>query len=240
LWEISDYPAYLLGMVQAVEQAHQQGVQEISVAEFGVAGGNGLCALQREAEVIEKESGIGIRVYGFDRGSAGLPEFTGDYRDHPDLWQPGDYPMNESALRSRLTSRTELILGDIKDTVPSFFSTRHPPPLGFISVDVDLYSSARDALSILLRPDRRVLHRTVIYFDDIVSFFNHRYAGELLAIDEFNQLSNEVKIDQWYGIREGRPFPERSFMAQLFVAHDLSAISKISLARKTVALPLKR
>src|SRR5947207_261742 len=73
LWEISKSPAYLLGLVTAAEEAHNQRVAEISAIEFGVAGGSGLLALQNEAEDVERETGVKIKVYGFDAGQEGLP-----------------------------------------------------------------------------------------------------------------------------------------------------------------------
>ncbi len=42
LWEISERPAYLLGVVAASHLAKQQGIDRFTVAEFGVAGGLGL------------------------------------------------------------------------------------------------------------------------------------------------------------------------------------------------------
>ena len=39
-----------------------------------------------------------------------------------------------------------------------------------------------------------------MYFDDVKRIFNHRFAGELLAIDEFNAMNENVKIDRWRGI----------------------------------------
>jgi hypothetical protein len=50
-------------------------VSEISVFEFGVAGGNGLVALQNYAEIIEQQTGVKMRVFGFDTGH-GLTEFV--------------------------------------------------------------------------------------------------------------------------------------------------------------------
>jgi hypothetical protein len=240
LWELSDRPAYLVGLHAAAEQAMRQGVPEISVVEFGVAGGHGLLAMQREAEAVERETGVRIMVFGFDAGAQGLPSFIGDHRDHPDVWQPGDYPMDEPALRARLTDRTTLIIGKVKDTVPSFFTKFMPPPLGFLSFDLDLYSSTRDALQIFEAEGARMLWHTPLYFDDIEFLFNHRYAGELLAIDEFNENNPSVKIDRWYGVRNGRPFPERSFLDKLYVAHDLEATSRVVLDRKAGVLPLQR
>jgi hypothetical protein len=238
LWELSKRPAYLLGVHAAAKQALKQKVPEISVIEFGVAGGDGLVTLQSEAEAVERETGIRIKVYGFDAGPQGLPTFIGDYRDHPDAWQPGDFAMDESALRSRLTNRTTLILGNVRDTIPRFFKDFQPPPVGFVSFDLDLYSSTRAAFQIFCVPDKRMLWHVPLYFDDIEFLFNHKFAGELLAIEEFNGESSQVKIDRWYGVRIGRPFPERPFLEKLYVAHDLEAISKVALKREAAILPL--
>ena len=238
LWELSARPAYLLGVVTAVEQARQQNISEISVLEFGVAGGQGLLALEHEAEAVEKETGIKVKVYGFDMGSRGLPSFIGDHRDHPDAWCPGDYAMNEEALRARLTSRTTLIIGNVAETVESFFKNFEPPPIGFVSFDLDLFSSTRDALRVFLLQDKKMLWHVPLYFDDIDFLFNHRFAGELLAIDDFNQHNDNVRIDRWYGVKGGRPFQERPFLEKLYVAHDCEAIGKIMLDRTTRTLSL--
>jgi hypothetical protein len=238
LWELSSRPAYLLGVLTAAGQARKQGVREISVIEFGVAGGNGLVALQSEAEAVERETGVAIRVFGFDMGAAGLPDTSGDHRDHPDAWRPGDFPMDESALRARLTDRTTLVLGDVAATVARFFQDHQAPPIGFVSIDLDLYTSTRDALEIFLLPDSRMLWHVPVYFDDIEFLFNHRLAGELLAIDEFNARNGPVRIDRWYGVKAGRPFPERDFLDKLYVAHDLRGTANAALERAPVALPL--
>jgi len=239
LWDLSIRPQYLLGILTAADQARKQGVGEISVLEFGVSTGEGLVALQQEAEAVERETGIGIKVYGFDMGPQGLPSFIGDYRDQPDSWRPGDYPMNETALRARLTGRTTLILGNVEVTVPEFFKKFQPPPIGFISFDVDLYSSTRDALQLLTRPDKSMLWHVPLYFDDIEFLTSYKFAGELLAIDEFNEHSRHVKIDLWYGVKPKRPFPERQFLEKMYVAHDLEAISKVVLTREIVTLPMR-
>src|ERR1039458_3295305 len=157
LWDISPRPAYLLGLFMAVKEARAENRSEITAIEFGVAGGRGLVALQSEAEAVERDMGVGIKVYGFDMGPEGLPEFIGDYRDHPERWRPGDYPMDEDALRSRLTPRTTLILGNIRDTANEFFDKYQPAPIGFVAFDMDLYSSTRDALRIFTHPSKKML-----------------------------------------------------------------------------------
>jgi hypothetical protein len=239
LWDLSERSAYLMGILAAARQAAKQQVGEISVAEFGVAGGSGLLVLQEEAAAVEEETGIAIRVYGFDAGATGLPAFIGDYRDHPDAWRPGDFPMDEAALRAKLAPRTNLVLGNVSETVQSFFARYDPPPIGFASIDLDLYSSCRDALRILSAADRRMLWHVPIYFDDIQFMFNHRFAGELLAIHEFNRENELVKIDRWYGVRAGRPFPERPFLDRMYVAHDLTAKADVAQRRDPVRLDLK-
>jgi hypothetical protein len=224
-WDTCPRPQYLAGVLAAADEAKQEGVGEISVFEFGVAGGNGLLALGDVAAAVEAETGIRIAVYGFDTGS-GLPELTGDYRDYPDHWQPGDYPMNEAALRSRLRSNTRLVIGNVRDTLPQIIPGIHQP-IGFVAVDVDIYSSTCDVLRIFSNRSRKMLRRVFMYCDDVDLMFTHRFAGELLAIEEFNQSDAGVKIDCWRGITKQRPFPEAAWLNRMYIAHDLEAISKV-------------
>lgn len=228
LWDISPRPNYLNGLLLAARQARRQDIGEFCAIEFGVAGGNGLLVLQDEAEAIEKQTGIGIKVFGFDNGG-GLPQLIGDYRDHPDAWFPGDYPMDPKKLESKLAPRTKLILGNISDTVPAFVTKGGTPPVGFISMDVDLYSSTKRALQVLTLPGRSLLHRTFLYFDDIELDICHRFAGELLAIDEFNRENETIKIDALRGFANDRPFAEKKYLKMMYVAHDLAAISRVQL-----------
>jgi hypothetical protein len=237
-WDISARPHYLVGTLFAAERARAQGIFETSVIEFGVAGGNGLLTLQAEAEAVERATGVAIRVYGFDAGPGGLPNFCGDYRDHPDGWKPGDYPMDVDALRPKLAPRTTLILGDIRDTIERFHEDYSPGPIGFMSIDLDLYSSTVAALRVLdLCP---ILRHVAISCDDIDMMLCHRWAGELLAIDEFNQKHANLKIDRWRGLRNGRPFPEMGWIDTMFICHDLDSISRCALSREALSLPLGR
>ncbi|SFQ16239.1 hypothetical protein SAMN05216419_10823 [Nitrosomonas cryotolerans] len=228
-WGAVDRPHYFAGVLAAADQALREGIPEISVSEFGVAGGNGLIALQTYAELIEKETGIKIRVFGFDTGE-GLPEPYYDYRDHPDQWRVGDYKMDVPKLQQRLSSRTELRLGNIADTLPKFVLENHPP-IGFVSCDVDLYSGTKDVLKIFSLPNKKMLRRVFMYFDDIDFVFNHAFAGELLAIQEFNESNPLVKIDIWRDIRKNRVFSNDLWLNKMFVAHDLDAINKCVIGR---------
>jgi hypothetical protein len=228
-WDLSPRPNYLAGTLFAADQARSEGIHEIAVAEFGVASGKGLLALQHEAALVERETGMKVRVFGFDAGPTGLPDLCGDHRDLPDLWRPGDYPMDVAWLQSRLDPRTTLVLGDVRETVPRFYDEYDPPPLGFVAIDLDLYSSTVAALQLLSQPDRRMLMHTAMYFDDIDLKTYHQFAGELLAIHEFNEGCDVVKIDTWRGLPPGRPMHEAWWLKRMFMAHDLAAISRVTL-----------
>jgi hypothetical protein len=236
-WDAVARPHYLVGVLAAADQAKGQAIEHISIIEFGVAGGAGLLQLQKIASAVEKETGVRIAVFGFDRGG-GLPDSSGDYRDHPDRWRPGDFPMDVALLRTRLEPRTSLILGDVRDTVPQFLKEAHPP-VGFIAMDLDFYSSTVGALQIIASSGRNTLHRVPIYLDDVALIYNHKFAGELLAVEEFNLKNECVKIDRWQGLAKNRPFPESPWIAQMYVAHDLEAISNTSVRREVRQLSLR-
>jgi hypothetical protein len=225
-WGATRMAQYLVGVLAAADEARREGVDAISVIEFGVAAGEGLRSLEKHAEAVERATGVKIAVYGFDTGH-GLPALTGDYRDHPDIWRPGDYPMAYASLAETLTSRTKLVLGDVKSTVPLFVAEGAAPAIGFISFDLDLYSSTREALKVLSLPGRRTLNRVFLYFDDINNYWSHSYAGERLAIREFNDANESMKIDRWFDVDMWRPFASRQpRLRQMFIGHDLEAISK--------------
>jgi hypothetical protein len=240
LWDASERPPYLVGLVHAAQQARVQGVSHLCAVEFGVAGGRGLRILEREAAAVERDTGVTVTVVGFDAGS-GLPAATsGDYRDHPDYWQPGDFPMDVEKLRASVGPRTQLVVGDIRETLPRWIVHTQPAPVGFVSFDLDYYSSTLAAFEIFVHPAKRMLHRVACYFDDIIAFVAHRDAGELLAIRTFNaQHQGAITIDRWHGIRQGRPF-DHPYLEQMFVAHDLEAISQTVLTRSARELTLDR
>jgi hypothetical protein len=205
----------------------------VSVIEFGVGEGYGLLLMQEYARAIERESGVHVHVYGFD-GGRGIPKGTGDYRDHPDVWMPGDYPMDEPVLRRKLRPQTQLVIGDVTDTVKT---QAVAAPIGFIAFDLDLYSSTSAALQILVRPGQQLLRRVALYFDDIDDVYNHEWAGELLAIREFNERWPSIKIDHWRGLSVNRPFPNAMWLPRMYVAHDLDAISRVKLSREPARGP---
>lgn len=191
-------PSYRWGTLCAAEVAKELGYDQISVIEFGVAGGSGLVKLEQLAAEAQAITGVIIEVYGFDTGT-GLPRPT-DYRDLPQLWGEGDYKMDVELLKSRLGG-SELLLGPVSETVSKFIAM-NPAPVGFISFDMDLYSSTMDAFKLFEAHEQVLMPRVVCYFDDIMGYSHSDFTGERLAIHEFNAQSDSRKISKIYGLRD--------------------------------------
>jgi hypothetical protein len=217
-WDALDYPAYAYGTYQAAHQARALGLSGITVIELGVAGGIGLMALEAHARAMETRFGIEVDVIGFDLGS-GMPE-PRDYRDLPYVWKPGYFTMDGELLRSRL-QRAELVLGDVADTVPHLLARPNLRPIGFVSFDLDYYSSTVAALSLLAADTSSVLPRVFCHFDDVVGDdweLHSEYAGELLAIAEFNAAHSDRKLARIYGLEYKRMI-QAEWNAKQFVLH---------------------
>ncbi len=184
------YPAYAFCMDQAARAGAALGYTELTGIEFGVAGGNGLLAMEHIAGSLETVHGVRWHLYGFDNGT-GLPE-PQDYRDLPYAWAAGSFCMDEAALRARLT-RAVLRIGPIKD-----MALDDPiPTIGFVAFDLDYHSSTVDAIGMLQGNPERLMPRTYCYFDDVVGGHGEvhcDYVGELAAIREFNMVHVRRKL----------------------------------------------
>lgn len=212
-------PGYIWGVLQGAVLGKVLDIERISVIEFGVAGGRGLVAMERTAELVEEMTGIGIDVYGFDT-EYGLPK-PQDYRDLPNIFFDGQFPMDRSRLEKRLR-RAQLKLGLVEETVPSFLAS-NPSPIAFVSVDLDLYSSTRQALKIFEGAECLLLPRVLCYCDDILGFTYSDYTGERLAISEFNAIHAMRKFSPVYGLKYYVPqrhrnssWPEKFFFLHVF------------------------
>jgi hypothetical protein len=199
--------------------ARALGIDRISVLELGVAGGNGLLALEAAAEGAESLLGTQIDVFGFDTG-AGLPAVT-DVRDAPFAIREGDFLMDEPKLRARL-QRAELVIGDVGDSAREFLRQERAP-IGFISFDLDFYSSTMRAFVLLDAQATRLLPRIVCYFDDLFWYPWTQFNGERAAIAEFNATQEHRKISPLYGLRYSLPgsefklaWPELMYVAEIF------------------------
>jgi hypothetical protein len=209
------------GLLMATRAAKKYDIRSISVAEFGVANGRGLRRMTNLAERLSAQSGIKITVFGLDT-SEGLPALAG-YKDHPELFSEGDYPMQDfKGLEDELKGRAKLIIGDIRNIGSLDDILADSGPLGFASIDVDLYTSAKSTLKLISDAKTESLLPTVgLHFDDVWSDWGYnRFAGELLAIDEISDEYDLRKIDRdryvsyWHGSWE--PWHDAMYMLHAF------------------------
>ena len=215
LFDAVRYPSYAVGLQTACKYAGLAGKPGFTAIEFGVAGGNGLVELSSYAARLSLSTGLKIDVVGFDAGS-GLP-MSSDRRDAPWLWNPGDFPSDVDRLRRMLPSETELVVGRIQDTLPQWLNEKLKSPIGFVSVDVDLYSGTAAICEAMASADvNSLLPFVSFYLDDALRFLTPRNTGELAAVSEFNDRYSDRQFDRDDWIAEGRPFAERLWLKRMY------------------------
>lgn len=177
--------AYAYCVQAAANAAKAQGVPKVALLEFGVANGAGLLNLCHIAERVGRETGVQFEIIGFDSGT-GMPP-PRDYRDHPEKYFTGDFPLVDRAqLLGMLPANARIIFGDISATLKTF-GEQTTTPIGFVSIDVDYYWSTQEALRVLLFAPQKYLPMVYMYFDDVQDIDDNEFCGELHAIKEFNE-----------------------------------------------------
>jgi len=209
---------YAFGVLGAARRAREYGITDISVIEFGVSSGAGLINMSVLAERAEDATGVKIHVVGFDSGK-GMPGPV-DYRDHPDMYVRGDFPMDVERLRDKLPARTQLLLGDVTETAPTFLAALRGP-IGFVALDLDYYSSTKAALRVFDGPCACYLPLVTLYVDDIYSDLHNSWCGELLAISEFNADHALRKIERFILLDNARVFKHANYLKHIFNLHVL-------------------
>lgn len=225
---------YAYGMLRAADNARYFGHDEVTVVEFGVASGAGLVNMSDVAKLIFEETGVRFRIYGFDTG-AGLPAVTG-YKDHPEIWNAGDFAMEDrTALEKRLAGRAAIIWGDIAQTIDDFVrSLSADAPVGFVSIDVDIYSGTMAALKIFDGDVSKYLPAVSMYFDDVSFFFANNWAGELAAINDFNESHQMRKIDRDRSLPTSRrPGIPSAWYNSMYACHFLDHPSRQSSLKRS-------
>ena len=202
-------PHYAFCMLKAAELAAALGKRKVSAIEFGVANGAGLAEMELIAKKVERMTGVELEIYGFDRG-AGLPKPQG-YRDLPYWFSESLYGMHDRQHIGSL-QRSELVIGEVGDTVRDFIAKYAPAPIGCVLNDLDFYSSTVQAMRIFDFDEGSgagFLPRVLLYFDDILGSTSELYGdftGQRLAIDEFNATHVDTKISPIYALA---PFFQR-------------------------------
>jgi len=205
-------------LLRIADEAVKIGLKRVSIAEFGVANGAGLLNMCKLAVSTTKATGIEFDVFGFDTGT-GMPPAI-DHRDHPELWQQSDFPMDVGALQRALPGFARLLIGDVAETIPSFLASLSPQaPLAFVSLDLDYYSSSKRALEVFKGEPTQYLPTAQIYLDDIVIENANPWCGELLAVEEFNAETAMRKIAPVPMVRSQRLFKNARYLDQMYQLH---------------------
>jgi hypothetical protein len=209
---------YAFPILHAADLAVKHGIRSVTLMEFGVASGAGLLNMCQIASATTKATGVTFRIFGFDTG-LGMPPAI-DYRDLPETFQEGDFPMDFAALSKSLPPFAELVIGDVGKTVPTVLSQLSgDAPIGFVSIDVDYYSSAVQALKILTGPSELYLPIVATYLDDIGVPGSNPWTGELLAVHEFNEANAMRKIAPLTMLRSERIFKNTQWIDRMFATH---------------------
>jgi hypothetical protein len=212
---------YAFSLLKTAELALAQGLRSVTVIEFGVAAGAGLVNICEISRNITKLTGVDFEIFGFDSGK-GMPP-PRDHRDHPEVFSEGSFPLiDRSALIRALPQNAKLILGDIEETLPSFIAhLSASSPVGFVVIDVDYYSSAKECLNVFIGAPDHYLPWTLVYLDDTGFESANPWAGELLAVREFNEENEMRKIHLFAGLRHKRLFKHTSWFDQVYLLHVL-------------------
>lgn len=207
-------------LLKSADQARAVGASSVTVIEFGVAAGAGLMNICHVAERVTRLTGVDFKIVGFDTGR-GMPA-PESYKDHPDLYAQGDFPMNFDALSRRLPTNAQLVIGEIRTTLMTFLrqSTRQSP-IAFVSIDVDYYSSTREAFRVFDGDPSLYLPRVQIYLDDLEDMAHNSWCGELLAVNEFNSQHEMRKIERHTFLRGYRIFKNARWIDHMFQLHVL-------------------
>ena len=209
--------AYAYGILAAADYAIENNYKKIAIIEFGVAAGNGLLNMCYIADKVNKLTGVQFQILGFDTG-VGMPPPI-DYKDHPEKYFTGDFPpIDSQKLVNSLPVNAKLILGNIGDSIKDFNKYCNCP-IGFVSVDVDYYTSTTDCLKVFNLSSDNYLPYVFTYFDDVYNIDHNEFCGELLAINEFNLENEHRKITKATLLNSSRIFRRSPWTHQIYLTH---------------------
>lgn len=213
-------PQYAFGILNSAQIAKSLGFKKVTLIEFGVGSGAGLMNMIELARKTKKATGIDFQIVGFDTG-AGMPKAK-DFRDHPDLYSQGDFPMEWEKLSLALQGEAQIFIGEIKNSLEKFIAALSPDaPIGFVSLDVDYYSSAVDALNLFKVLPQYFLPTTHIHVDDIQLEPHNSLCGELRAIKEFNASQKERILERHSFFENRRIFRNATWLKHMYQLHLL-------------------
>ena len=143
-------------------------------------------------------------------------------------------------LASRQRHDPAVVLPVPEETIDPFVASLTPDsPLGFATLDVDYYSSSTHALRLFLGDARCYLPTVPVYVDDVHERTHTRFAGELLAIGEFNEENALRKLDVDRSLSYSRVFKHAEWLQHMYLLHvfDHPERSDVATAREVEVAP---
>lgn len=210
---------YAFSILEAAMLAKIHGIEKLTLMEFGVANGAGLHNMCMIAEMVSKETGVQFAIIGLDSGE-GMPPAR-DYRDQPEEYFSGDFPVaDKRKLVASLPPNARILFGDIKQSLKTL-ADQLEAPIGFIVIDVDYYWSTKESLDVLLFDAEHYLPMVFMYFDDVQGIKDNVFCGELLAIQEFNADPSHPlrRLGRANFLKELRIFKRAIWHKQIYIGH---------------------
>jgi hypothetical protein len=114
------------------------------------------------------------------------------------------------------------VLGPIAQSIAAFLQRDFSSaPIGFVSIDVDYYSSTVDALALLTHRPASLLPRVIVYLDDLEYLTHNSWAGEQLAVNEFTVQHPMRPIERHAFLRGFRIFKNARWIDHIYQCHVL-------------------
>ena len=161
--------------------------------EFGCHSGRTYSAALLASKFLNFE----LKNYAFD-SFEGLPETT---KEEDGYFRTGTFNTKKDDFVKIVKDRTgislndnQLIEGYYEKSLTKQLSERLPKSVGFIHIDVDLYSSTVTVLDFI---KKFLVAGTVILFDDWYCFPPGKEMGERRAFNEFLKKYPEIEVEEW-------------------------------------------
>ena len=161
--------------------------------EFGCHSGRTFSAALSSADYL----GIDLEAYAFD-SFEGLPNTN---QEEDGIFKSGTFYTSKSRFKKIVYDKTkvklnenQLIEGYYENSLTTSLKSKLPEKVGFIHIDVDLYSSTKTVLNFV--KDYFVVG-TVILFDDWYCFPPGQNKGEKKAFNEFLKENKNIEIETW-------------------------------------------
>ena len=161
--------------------------------EFGCHSGRTYSAALLASKFLQFE----IKNFAFD-SFEGLPKTS---KNEDGYFESGTFFTNKKDFVKIVKKKTgvtlqddQLIEGYYEKSLTNKLSETLPKSVGFIHIDVDLYSSTVTVLEFV---KKFLVSGTVILFDDWYCFPPGKEMGERKALNEFLKKYSEIELEEW-------------------------------------------